>query len=196
MRTLLAVLTLTCLSLTAPPLSAAPKKKLTAAEKAFQKPVKVLIGAIRYGKDAMALKMLDLEQMTHQLNIHHWDKMSMAQRREFAVALGTLLRRLSFPKARDVFKHIDAILYDPGKVKGKQVILRNTIVIHRSYKKQEMVLTWTLVKARRGYKILDVKTVGESTIAGIREEQIDPLVKEGGVALLMKKLRQKLASTK
>jgi ABC-type transporter MlaC component len=196
MRKLLVVLTLPCLLLASAPLLAGPKKAAGKADKVYQKPVKMLIGAIRYGKDKLALKMLDLDEMTHQLNLHHWNKMNPSQRMEFSKSLGFLLSKLSFPKARKIFKQIDAILYDPAKVKGNQVTLRNTIVIHRSYKKEELVLTWTLIKGGKGWRILDVKTVGESTLVGIREEQVDPLVKEGGVPLLMKQLREKVAASK
>ena len=180
------------LMMISPPLPASPKASKKAV-KQYQKPVKMLIGAIRYKKDGLALKMLALDEMTHQLCIHHWGKMNADQRKEFSQNLGVLLRKISFPKARDLFKHIDAILYDPPKVKGKQVDLRTTIVVHRSYKKKELVLTWTLFKGKKGWMILDVTTAKQSTIEGLREEQIDPLVKDGGVALLLKKMREKMA---
>lgn len=159
----------------------------------YQKPVKLLIGAIRYQKDDMAIKLLALDVMTRELNTHHLAKMSDAQKKEFETGLGLLLRKLSFPKARELFQHIDAILYEDPKLSGDRATLKSTIVVHRAYKKQELVLVWTLVKKGKAWLILDVETVGESTLEGIREEQVDPLVKEGGVDLLMKKLREKLA---
>ena len=171
----------------------AQKKGGNKAHKKFQKPVKMLIGAIRYGKYDLALKLLDLDQMTRRLNAGHWAKMNAAQRAEFSKHLGTLLKKLSFVKARGLFKHIDAVLYDAPKLGAKQVSIRSTIVVHRAYKKKELVITWFMLKHKRGYRIVDVKTVGESTVAGLREEQIDPLVKEGGVALLLKKMRAKVA---
>ena len=167
---------------------AGPKKKTTK----YQKPVKMLIGAIRYNKDKLALKMLALDDMSKGLMTKHWAKMSPAVQKEFVAGLATLLSRLSFPKARDMFKHIDAILYDPPKVKGDKVDLKSTIVVHRSYKKTELVLTWTLIKKGKKWLIYDVTSVGESTLAGIRDDQINPLVKEGGIKLLMEKMRAKV----
>jgi|GEM_PF-3475826 len=169
----------------------------TKADKQYQKPIKMLIGAIRYSKDDLALKMLSIDKMSAEVNKDHWAKMTPAQRKEFSKGLGTLIRKLSFPKARDIFKHLDAVLYGKAEVKGALATIKTTIVIHRAYKKKELVITWTLAKAKKkSWKILDTKTVGESTLKGIREAQTNPLVKEGGVELLMKTLRQKLASVK
>lgn len=165
------------------------------ADKQFQKPIKMLIGAIRYGKDDLALKMLNIDKMSAEVNKNHWGKMSPAEQKEFTAGLGTLIKKLSFPKAREIFKHLDAVLYGKAEVKGKTATIKTTIVIHRAYKKTELVISWTLVKDK-GWKVLDTKTVGESTLKGIREAQVDPLVKEGQVALLMKTLRDKLASVK
>ncbi len=190
MRTKLPVFVLLLVfSLCPAPGFAKPKKKKTTQ---YQKPVKMLIGAIRYKKDKMALKLLALEDMTKELNRNHWDKMSAAQKKEFQQNLGILLKKLSFPKARELFKHIDAILYDQPAVKGGRATIKSTIVVHRAYKKKELVITWTLIKKGKKWIILDTKTVGESTMKGIQEDQVDPLVKEGGVKLLLKTMADKV----
>ncbi len=184
----------------APALAAGEPRVPKGVEAQLQKPVKMLIGAIRYKKDDLALKLLALEEMTRQLCLHHLTRMSPAQKKEFEQHLGALLQKISFVKARELFAHIDAILYDPPSYKpgtgDRELLLRSTIVVHRAYKKQELVLTWTLIKGKKGWLILDVTTAKVSTLESLREEQIDPLVKEGGVALLLKKMREKLAELK
>jgi len=188
---LIAVAALFAFALSAAPAEAKGKKKKQKTTQ-YQKPVKMLIGAIRYKKDKLALKLLALDQMTKELNASHWDEMKPAERKEFEKNLGILLQKLSFPKARDLFKHIDAILYDQPTVKGDRATIKSTIVVHRAYKKKEIVITWTLFKRGKKWLILDTKTVGESTTKGLREDQVDPLVNEGGVKKLLQAMRDKV----
>ena len=175
------------------PAEAKGKKQKTTE---YQKPVKMLIGAIRYKKDAMALKLLALDAMTQELNAGHWAKVKADEKKKFAKNLGILLQKLSFPKARELFQHIDAILYDEPTVKGDRATIKSTIVVHRAYKKTELVITWTLLKKGKKWLVLDTKTVGESTTAGIREDQVDPLFKEGGMKLVLQKMDEKIKETK
>jgi len=172
------------------------KKKKRAKTTQYQKPVKMLIGSIRYKKDDLALKMLALDAMTAGLNKSHWAKMSDAQKKAFKQNLSTLLKKLSFAKARDLFKHLDAILYDEPEVKGDRAKIKSTIVVHRNYKKTEMVITWTLLKKGKKWLVLDTVMAGDSTMEGLREDQVDPLVKEGGVKGLLKAMEDKIKSLK
>lgn len=194
MKTKLTAIALSlCFALSALTLSAeveAKKKKQKTT--AYQKPVKMLIGSIRYKKDKVALKMLAVDQMSKELNASHWAKMSAAEKKEFEKNLGILLQKISFVQARKMFKHIDAILYTDPVVKGNRATIKSTIVVHKAYKKKELVLTWTLLKRGKKWLVLDVWTVGESTIKGLREDQIDPLVKEGGVKKLLQAMRDKM----
>ena len=165
--------------------------------KKLQNPIKVLIGAVRYGKDALGLKQLALDEMSSEMCKTHWAKMSAAQKKEFASNLGTLLRLISFRKSRDLFKHIDAILFDSPKMLGQdRASIRNTIVVHRAYKKQELQLTWILLKKGKKWQILDLRTIGKTTIEKMRTKQIDPLVEKGGVKLLLQKMREMMAKAK
>ena len=165
--------------------------------KKLEKPIKVLIGAVRYGKDALGLKQLALDDMSKEMCIKHWSTMSAAQRSEFSKNLGTLLRLISFRKSRDLFKHIDAILFDSHKMLGKgRASIRNTIVVHRAYKKKELQLTWILIKKGKKWQVVDLRTIGKTTIEKMRVKQINPLVKKGGVKLLLQKMREMMAKAK
>ena len=195
MRTKLPVfIVLFAFAIAALPAEAKPKKKEKTTQ--YQKPVKMLIGAIRYKKDDMALKLLALDTMTAELNRSHWAKMSADQRKAFEKNLGILLKKLSFTKARDLFKHLDAILYDEPEVKGDRAKIKSTIVVHRAYKKTELVITWTLLKRGKKWLVLDTTVAGESTMEGLRDDQVDPLVKEGGIKLLLQKMEEKIKSLK
>ena len=180
------------------PVGARAQAKVSPKEvKKLQKPIKVLIGAVRYGKNALGLKQLALDEMSAQMCKNHWAKMSAAQKKEFSSNLGTLLRLISFRKSKELFKHIDAILFDSPKMLGKdRASIRNTIVVHRAYKKKELQLTWILLKKGKKWQILDLRTIGKTTIEKMRTKQINPLVKKGGVKLLLQKMREMMAKAK
>ncbi|MCA9672161.1 MAG: ABC transporter substrate-binding protein [Myxococcales bacterium] len=181
-----------CLALLFPAVSERPAA--AAKDTAFKKPIKVLIGGVRYGKNALAMKMLDLEAMAATMCGSHWSKMSAGQKAEFQKGIGIIIRKSSFKKARDVFKHIDAVLYGKPAVSGEQARIKTTIVIHRAYKKKELVVNWVLKKTGKRYRILDIEMAGESTLKGIHDEEVQPLIKKGGTSLLLKKLKGKVSS--
>ena len=55
-----------------------------------------------------------------------------------------------------------------------------------------MIIDWVLKKDGSTYKVYDIVMLGESTAEGIREDQIEPLMEEGGTAAVMKALRDKV----
>ena len=50
-----------------------------------------------------------------------------------------------------------------------------------------------LIKDAGAYKIVDMILLGEGIIAGIREDQVQPLLSEGGPAKVMETIRKKVA---
>lgn len=169
----------------------ADEEALTDAQKEVLKPIKTLVNAIRFSKDDLASATLAHEEMSKDLLRGSWEKLTEAERKEFVDGFAFLLRKISFPKAREIFEHLDAIVYDPPVVDGDRARVRSTIVIHRDYKKEEISLEYVLVRRDR-WQIFDVVSEGEGTLDGIREDQIEPLVEEGGTRLLMEKLRAKV----
>jgi ABC-type transporter MlaC component len=167
---------------------------LSGESPAVQKSLKSFIAAIRYGKDAIAIKYISCEDMAQSLLGDTAAQMTPEQRQQFTAGLATLLQRLSFPKGRDLFKYLDAVLYDPATPQGDQVHCKSTVVVHRDLKKQEIPIEWVLVKRAGQYKIVDVVTTGESTMAAIRQDQILPLLKQGGVDALLAAVREKIAA--
>ncbi len=165
-------------------------------DKAVQKTLKTLISAVRYGKDDMAAKQLAFNAMAQDLLGATWAKASPAEQKEIVSGLETLLRKVSFPKGREIFQYLDAVLYDPVVVEGGKVKCKSTVVIHRDLKKTELPITWVLVQESGQWKVVDTVSMGDSTAASIREDQVDPLLKEGGVPSLMAALRKKVAEAK
>lgn len=157
-----------------------------------QKPIKTLINAVRYSKDDLASKQVGYDVMVEKLMAESWKDASEADRKELITGMEKLIRGISFPAGRDIFKYLDNVLYDAPRVDGDSIKVKSTVVIHRDLKKSELGIDWVLAKSGGTWKIYDTVMQGESTLAGIREEQIRPLLKEGGVAAVKKAMHEKI----
>jgi phospholipid transport system substrate-binding protein len=177
---LLAVLTL------ALPALAAPDESVT-------KPVKTVVQSVRYGKDDLALKNFASEEQGRQLLGESWGQGTEAQRKEFIQLFNSLFSQLAFPKVRENFKNLASITYEDPEVTGTKAKLRSIILIDHPVKKQEMKLQYTLAKEGAEWKVVDVTVLGDSMLTGIREDQIQPIMKEGGWEMLLELMRQKNA---
>jgi hypothetical protein len=181
-------LALPCLFVAAwTPAFAAP----TAAE--AQKPIKTLINGVRYGKYDLALKQLAFAEMVKRLLADNATKFSADEQKELAAGIATIIRADSFPKGKDKFQYLDSVLYEDPRDQGADVVCKSTIVIFNKLKKTELVIDWVLMKAGDAYAIVDMVLLGESTVLGIREDQVLPLFTEGGAAKVMEFLRKKVA---
>lgn len=158
-----------------------------------QKPIKTLINSIRYGKYDLAAKQLAFGEMVKRLLATDAAKFSADEQKELGAGIETIIRADSFPKGKDKFQYLDNVVYEDPRVKDGDVLCKSTIVIHHELKKTELVIDWVLVPDATGYKIADMIMLGEGTIGGIREDQIQPLLSEGGSAKVMELLRKKVA---
>ena len=158
-----------------------------------QKPIKTLVNAIRYSKDDLATKQIGYDVMVEKLLDASWKDASDADKKEMISGMEKLIRGISFPAGRDIFKYLDNVLYDAPRVDGESVKVKSTVVIHRDLKKSEIVIDWVLAKSGGQWKVYDTVMQGESTLAGIRDEQIKPLIKEGGVPAVKKAMNDKVA---
>lgn len=184
---LMTLMTLTAMLL---PVSADAKKP---TDKAIQKVIKTVINAIRYDKDDLAASRIAFGPMAAAIMDDAWKDMGAADRKELTAGIETLIRKLSFVKGRDMFEYLDAMLYSPIKTDGKRVTCKTTVVVHRKYKKTEIVIEFILIEDGGAWKIMDTVMAGESTAEGIHEDQIEDLLDEGGIPAVMKALRDKLA---
>jgi len=175
---------------------------LTEAQLAARKPVKTLIGAIRQSKDDLAASFVAYEAMCRTLLDETWNELTEAERKEFVDGFAYLLKATSFPKARELFAKAETALhieYEPARIdeaKGEARI-RSLIVIHSQVKKDEITIEYLLRKIDGQWLIYDTEDAsGESTLAGIREDQVIPLLDEGGPKHLLATLRKKVAEAK
>ena len=162
-----------------------------AANEEVVKPLKTVIGSVRYGKDKAALKQFAGEEQGRLLLGDDWSKATPEQKKEFLDLFHTLFAKIAFPKIRQNFEHLGTVLYDEPKVDGQNAQVASTLVIQHPLKKQEMKLKYKLAKDGAAWRVVDVSVLGDSMLEGIRDEQVKPLMKEGGMGLLLQKMREK-----
>jgi len=168
-----------------------------AGDEAVAKPVKTLIQAIRYNKDALGLKSLAGEAQGRTLLGGDWDRITPAQREEFVRLFQGLLAGIAFPRVRADFEKLETILYEKPKVSGDSAEIGSTIVILHPLKKQEIRASYKLVSDKGGWKVVDVTVApDQSMLTNIRSDQIGPLMKEGGIEHLLKAMRERMAEIK
>jgi phospholipid transport system substrate-binding protein len=168
-------------------LSALP---VLAAHDEVVKPLKTVVGSVRYSKDAAALKLFANEDQGKLLLGDDWEKGTADQRKEFTQLFQTLFAKIAFPKVRKNFEHLDSITYEEPKMDGARAEVASTILLMHPLKKQELKLKYTLVN-KDGWRVVDVAVLGDSMLQGIRDDQIGPIMKEGGWPHLLDLMRQK-----
>ena len=157
----------------------------------ISKPLKTVVQSVRYGKDALALKSFAGEEQGKRLLGDDWGKASAAERQEFVKLFHALFSKVAFPKIRKNFENLDTVLYDEPKVEGAVAQMGSTILINHPMKKQELKVKYTLLKAGAAWQVVDVSILGDSMLKGIREDQIVPIMKQGGMPHLLKLMRDK-----
>jgi ABC-type transporter MlaC component len=175
--------------------AATPSAAPPSAGPAVERTLKTLIGAIRYDKDDLAIKQLDIQAMADALLVGAPTPLTPAQRQTFAANFDQLLRQISFAKGRELFKYLDAVLYGPPQAHGDRVHCRCTVVVHRELKKQEILIEWVLMERAGKFVVVDMISGGESTLEAIRTDQVLPLLKEGGAEALLAAMRKQGATS-
>jgi phospholipid transport system substrate-binding protein len=181
------------LSLLATLALALPAAAAPAANEAVTKPVKTVVQSVRYSKDDLALKQMANEEQGRFLLGDDWAKGTDAQRKEFVQLFNSLFSKIAFPKVRDNFKNLESITYADPAVEGDKANVKSTVVINHPMKKQEMKLQYSVVKEGKDWKVLDVSVLGDSMLTGIRDDQVRPILKQGGWTHLLDLMRKKEA---
>ncbi len=180
-------LTLVLAGLSAPaPSQAATKPSI----KKVKKPISIFVNAVRYGKNAVALKYVDGDAQGAFLLGDAWAGKSPEQKKQFIKLFHVLFSELAFPKLKDNLQKIETILYGDVKMVDGFTELSSTLVVLHALKKQEVKVYYRLSKKRGKYRLVDVTFAGDaSLLTHVRDEQIQPLLKEGGWDGLMKQLQ-------
>lgn len=159
---------------------------------AAQKSVRALINAIRYSKDDLAASKLGFEGMAKLLLADSWTEATPAQKQALVRDLGTLVTRTSFPKGRDLFGYLDALLFETATAQGDTMHVKSVVVVHRNLKKVELPIEWVLAQnPSHQWQVIDIISMNESTAAGIREEEVLPLLHEGGLPKVLAALAER-----
>lgn len=182
---------LTCAVAPRPALAASPTQSESPAKAAVTKPLKTIIGAIRQSRDLTALKHFASDEQGAFLLGDDWKKGSDAQRKEFTSLFQQLFGKIAFPKIREHFQHLDAVLYEEPTVEGERGSVDSVVLINHPVKKQELKLQYTLAKHPSGWRVVDVKVLGDSMLLGIRDDQVRPLFQEGGWDKVLAQMRAK-----
>lgn len=160
------------------------------------KPLKIVVGAVRYGRHKLALKFFAGEAQGKMLLEKEWAKGTPKQRKEFIKLFHVLFAKLALRKVESRFKYLKTIVYGTPKVKGNKATVSSTIVILHALKKQEMKVKYDLLKVDKKWKILDVTTVGDSMLTSIRDKQVRKIMKKGGWKRLLTLMRKRAAQLK
>lgn len=172
----------------APPVAPPPAQ---AAVNPVEKPIRTLIGAVRFGKFPLALTMLDGETQGKLLLGDEWAKGTPAQRTEFIKLFHAVFAKQALPKIQKNFEHLESMVYDAPEITGEAAAIKSVVTILHALKKQELKLKYKLQKVGADWKVVDVAVLGDSMLKSIREDQIVPIMKEGGWNKLLELLRQK-----
>ena len=172
---------LAALLLAAPALAATPDAK---------KSVSDVVNNVRYARDLKALSLFGTEAQGAFLLGDDWKKGTDAQRKEFTELFKVIFGKVAFPRVRENFKYFGSFTTEEPKVDGKTGELSSVLLLDHPVKKQEMKLKFTLVNDT-GWKVVDVAVAGDSMLKGIRDDQIRPIMKEGGWDNLLKLMREK-----
>jgi ABC-type transporter MlaC component len=160
------------------------------------KTLKTLLSAIRHQKDDLAAQQIDFSAMAVAITGPVWGRLTGPQQAELVAGLEVVVRKVSFVRGRDIFQHLDAVRYGEVRMVGAQVHCEATVVVHKALKKTEIAIDFVLSEHDGKWRVMDTLMLGESTAQGIREDQVEPLVEDGGVAALLAALRKKVSELK
>jgi phospholipid transport system substrate-binding protein len=167
--------------------------------KALEKPIGAILDLIKVAKYDEASRYLDHAAMAKEVLGAAWGSMSEGDRKEFTDGFAYLMQNLSFPKVHDSFQYLSDKGPEPpatARDDGRVLLPYFVVIDHPTKDEEEIALGFVLTRHDDGYQIFDVFVEGESTLAGIREDQVEELLDEGGVELLMKRMREKVAEVK
>jgi phospholipid transport system substrate-binding protein len=154
-------------------------------------PVKKMIAQIRASQDAQALNQMEMVSISRYLLGAYYDKATEQQRNEFSNLFQSLFARIAFSRVRENFKNLASIYYDPPAISGNEATVASLVIIDNPLKKQEIKMRYTVVKGRAGWQVKDVAVLGSSLLESIRDDQVQPVLKEGGMEHLLQVMRDK-----
>lgn len=149
--------------------------------------IKKMVGFIRYEKNELALKQVGLEPVSEYLMGSYYGQATPDQRAQFQKLLGEYVELRAFPLALKYFKDVD-LSYDEPVQKGDAYHVSSSLNYAGS---EQLVFTWVLQEHDGKYVITDfLDSTGKSSMQTNRDKQIQPVLKQKGVAGLLKTMEQ------
>ena len=111
-------------------------------------------------------------------------------------AVSPAVRKIAFPKIRKNFENLDSVLYDEPTITDDKAEMPSTVLINHPLKKQELKLKYSLIRQGGAWRVIDVSVLGDSMLMGIRDDQVQPIFKEGGWEKLLTLMKAKNAEFK
>jgi phospholipid transport system substrate-binding protein len=158
--------------------------------------LKLLVSSVRYGKDLVALKLFAGDEQAKILCAGYWDKGTGSQHHEFIDLWLQLFAKIAFPKIRKTLENLDTILYDDPVVDGDKATVASTIRINDPLNKQELTVTYTLVRSSKGWLAVDASVMGDSMLKGIKDDQVQPQLQQGSWGRLLQAMHDKTVELK
>ncbi|HUP13300.1 MAG TPA: ABC transporter substrate-binding protein [Niastella sp.] len=153
--------------------------------------VKNMVQSIKNGRNAEALKQIDVNSMSAFLLEDYDGPATNQQQAEFNNLLSTYVSTYIFTKLGDDLKQAALVDHGVPEVNKDEAGLLSTLTIDHPLKKQEIKLKYSLVKTRRGWKVTDFTFTGDrSVLANLRDDKIRPLLKAGGLDHLISEMRK------
>ncbi|HYV45175.1 MAG TPA: ABC transporter substrate-binding protein [Myxococcaceae bacterium] len=157
------------------------------------KPLAAIIGNVRQERDVKALTYFAAEAQGKFLTGDYWSKATPDQQAQFTKGFQELFAKIAFPKVRKNFEHLGGVVYEAPETQGGKTTVASVVSIDHPVKKQELKLNYWVVQEKGQWKVVDVKVLGDSMLEGVRDDQVLPLLKEGGWDKLLKAMKDKLA---
>lgn len=187
MKHFLMILTVIGLALSSMPVAAEADGKAALAT------VKKMVGFIRYEKNNLALKQVGLVPLSQYLMGDYYAKATPEQQARFQGLLGEYVELRAFPLALKYFKDID-LSYDEPAFKGDAVHVRSSLLYAGS---EQLVFTWVLAEHDGKYVVTDfLDSTNKSSMQTNRDKQIQPVLKQKGVAGLIEQMEKVVAKTR
>jgi len=160
------------------------------------RPVKIVLKSIQYGKYNLASRQISYSETAKIFMGKYWKELNSSQKKEIINSIKVFITKISLKKGHDLFKHLSSVVYGRARIRHGIAYCKSTIVIYQNYKKMTVAITFLLKKKAGRWKIVEMNTMGEGLFEGIYEDQVKPTYKKGGIPLIMKLVRQKVAEVK
>lgn len=185
-RTFLSFVALAAVAVLAVPRAA------VAASPDIEKTLKGMISSIRYAKDDAALKAMEGEKQGAFLMGDLWEKGTPEQRTEFVKTFHALFAALGFTKLRENFQYLENSTYEKPAIDGDKATCKSTIVVALPTGRKEYKVEYALVKAKDGWKVVDVTVLGAGARSTLTEIRDNSAFKTGDFAKTLELMKKRL----